>query len=176
MSRILSTVGLLAFAAVSFAHFRGLGSIVAIRWPTFGVAASVALMTIWIGALAMLVQALVHNRLKPAFGVVFVYVMLVMLAGMRVLDGVPGKAAESDWRDPKGLLTPDAEYVLHNHGTVSRVICGEEYLLYTLYGTCYMAAGGMMVTLALCLLPVDHDNQLGARKPRRRLIASADSW
>jgi hypothetical protein len=176
VSRVVSILGLLAFAAVSFAHFRGLGSIVAIRWPAFTVVAGACFMVVWIGALAMLVQALIHNRLKPAFGVVFVYVMLVMLAGMRVLDGVPGKAAESDWRDPKGLLTPETEYVLHNHGTVSRVICGEEYLLYTLYGTCYMTAGGMLMTTALCFLPVDNDNQLGSRKPRRRLIVPPDSW
>src|SRR5262249_30841287 len=153
MSRILSTSGLLAFAAVSFAHFRGLGSIVAIRWPAFTVVAGACFMAVWIAALAILVQALIHNRLKPAFGVVFVYVMLVMLAGLRVLDGVPGKAAESDWRDPKGLLTPEAEYVLHNHGTVSRVISGEEYLLYTLHRTWHLTARRSLFTTDTRFLP-----------------------
>jgi hypothetical protein len=175
MDRVLSTLGFILFAVASFAHFRGLSRIVAMRWPIFDVVASVCLIAIWIAFLAVLVRALVHNRLKPALGVVFVYVMLVMLAGMRVLDGVPSKAADANWRDPDGVLTPDAEYVLHNHGAVSRVLSREEFELYSLYGTCYFTAGGMLMTVALCLLPVDRDNQLGTRKPRR-LVVSTGSW
>jgi hypothetical protein len=132
-------------------------------------------MAIWIAALGILVRALVYNRLIPALGVVFIYVILVMLAGMTVLDGVPSKAAGIDWRDPNGVLTPDTEYVLHNHGAVSRVISQEEFELYSLYGTCYFTAGGMLMTVALCLLPVDRDNQLGTRKPRR-IRAGAGAW
>jgi hypothetical protein len=145
------------------------------RWPEVAFIGSVCFMTVWIAALALLVRALVHNRLMPAFKIVFFYVMVVLLAGMRVLDGVPGRAAEANWHDPKGLLTPEAEYVLHNHSVISRIITREDYVLYTLYGTCYMAAGGMMMTVALCLLPVDRDNQLGSRKPRR-LVVSTGSW
>ncbi len=175
MDRVLSTLGFVFFAVVSFVHFRGISHIVALRWPNFGTVATLCLIAIWIAALAMLVQALLHNRLKPAFGVVFCYVMLVMLTGMRVLDGVPSEAAGTEWRDSDGLLTPDAEYVLHNHGAVSRVISRKEFELYSLYGTCYFTAGGMLMTTALCLLPVDRDNQLGTRK-LRRIRVSTSSW
>jgi hypothetical protein len=175
MDRVLSTLGFVLFAAVSFAHFRGLCRIVAMLWPIVGVVANVCLTAIWVAALGMLVQALFHNRLKPALAVVFFYVMLVMLAGMRVLNGVPSEAAGTNWRDPDGLLTPDAEFVLHNHGAISRVITREEFVLYSLYGTCYFTAGGMLMTTALCLVPVDRDNQLGTRKPRR-VSVSTGSW
>jgi hypothetical protein len=175
MDRVLSTLGFGLFAVVSFAHFRGLCRVVAMLWPNFDTVATLCLMAIWVAALGMLVQALFHNRLKPAFAVVFFYAMLVMLAGMRVLDGVPSKAADANWRDPNGLLTPDAEYVLHNHGAVSRIISREEFELYSLYGTCYFTAGGMLMTTALCLLPVDRDNQLGSRKPMR-IRVSTGSW
>jgi hypothetical protein len=175
VDRVLSSIGLIAFAAVSFAHFRGLCRIVEILLPNLGAVAALGFMAIWAAALGMLLKALLLNRLKPAFAIVFIYVMLVMLAGMRVLDGVPSKAAGTNWRDPDGLLTPEADYVLHNHGTVSRVLSQEEFELYSLYGTCYFTAGGMLMTTALCLLPVDRDNQLGTRKPRR-LVVSTGSW
>jgi hypothetical protein len=175
MDRVLSTLGFVLFAVVSLAHFRGLCCIVAMLWPIFEVVATLGFVAIWIAFLAMLLEALLHNRLKPVFAVVFIYVMLVMLAGMRVLDGVPSEAAGTNWRDPDGLLTPDAEYVLHNHGAISRVLSREDFVLYSQYGTCYFTAGGMLMTAALCLMPVDRDNQLGTRKSRRSR-AWTGSW
>ena len=175
MDRILSTVGFCLFAAVSFAHFVCYYRIGVLLVPQLIVVVAPCLIAIWLGTLWMLLQALVRNRLQRPFGIVFAYVMLVMLAGMRLLAGVPALVGNKNWRDPNNLLTPKAEYILHNHGAVTKVISRDEYNLFSLYGACYFTAGGMLLTAALCLLPVDHDNQLGTRKGPR-FGSSRMSW
>jgi hypothetical protein len=167
MNRIVSATGFLLFAGVSFVHFSGLWRIVAQLWPALGLVAAAGFTAIWAAGLGILVQALRHNRLKPAFATVFVYVMLVMVAGMRFLAGVPATVKSANWRDPDNLLTPQAEYLLHNHGAVSKVISREEFVLYSQAVTCYFTAAGMLFAAALCLKAVDRDNQLGTSKPRR---------
>jgi hypothetical protein len=167
VNRVLSTIGFCLFAAVSLGHFIGLSRIAALLWPDLGFFAFGCSLVIWGALLGMLMLAALYNRLKPAFGVVFVYVMLVMLAGMRLLPGVPDTVKGANWRDPHNLLTPQAEYILHNHGVVQKIISRNEYEMYSQGGVCYFTAGGMLLTAALCLVPIDRDNQLGTRKPRR---------
>jgi hypothetical protein len=175
MNRLLSAIGFCLFAAVSLIHFFGLSRIAALLWPNLGFVAFGGFIVIWGGFLGMLMLAALHNRLKPAFGALFIYVMLVLLAGTRLLPGVPDTVRGKNWKDPKNLLTPDAEYLLHNHSVVKKVLSRTEFEMYSQGGVCYFAAGGMMLTAALCLIPIDRDNQLGTRKPRR-LGTLPQSW
>jgi hypothetical protein len=124
----------------------------------------------------MLMLAALYNRLRPAMGVVFVYGMLVMLAGMRLLPGVPQAVRGENWRDPQNLLTPEAEFILHNHSVVMKVLSRQEFELYSQGGVCYFTGGGMVFCAALCLIPIDRDNQLGTRKPRRIGIGPQPWW
>jgi hypothetical protein len=85
MNRVVSAIGFLLFAAVSLAHFLGFYRILVLLWPGPGVFAAPSLVVTWLGAVGMLVQGLRRNRLWTPFCVVFVYVMLVILAGTRIL-------------------------------------------------------------------------------------------
>ncbi len=175
MDRVLSTIGFCLFAAVSLSHFSGLSKIAAFLWPNLGFFAFGCGIVIWGAFLGMLMLAALYNRLKPAFGVMFTYVMLVLLAGMCFLPGVPAPVKGESWRDPQNLLTPQAEYILHNHSVVKKVLSRREFEMYSQGGVCYFTAGGMLLTAALCLIPIDRDNQLGTRKPRRFWVTGR-SW
>jgi hypothetical protein len=167
MAHVVSAIGLVLFAGVALLHFLGFYQIAVLLRPEIGIIAAPVFVAVWLGSVWLLVQGLRRNRLMRPFAVVFAYVMFVILAGTQVLAGVPTPIGDGNWRDPHGLLTPDAEFILHNHGNVTKVISRKEFSLYSLYGQCYFTAGGMLLCAAMCLGPMDRDNQLGFDKRRR---------
>jgi len=167
MYTIVSAIGFTLFAGVSLLHFWSFYQIAVMLQPNLGIVAAPPLIVLWLGALGMLLQGLRVNRLKCPFAIVFGYVMFIILAGTQVLVGVPSPVGDGNWRDPHGLLTPDAKFILHNHGNVTKVVSQKEFTLYTLYGQCYFTAGFMLLSAAMCLGPMDRDNQIGFDKRRR---------
>jgi hypothetical protein len=86
--------------------------------------------------------------------------MIVLFAGMRVLDGVPSTIGEGKWRDPNHVLTAKTEYLLHNHGEVKRALSKPEYDLYQAYACAYFSGGVMVFAAAASLGPLDRNGQL----------------
>jgi hypothetical protein len=171
----LSAVGLLAFAGLSGFHLWSLWHVAGYYLPALAPVVAVLLTLLWLGGLGLMLYAIRSNDLKTGLLTVFVYVMGILLIGMRVLEGVPAQVAEGSWRDPQHRLTPDARYLLHNHSNVIRVLSEAEYRLYQHYAACYISAGLMLLAAGLCLFPLDRDGQLQGRPrvtiPRPVVIA-----
>jgi hypothetical protein len=167
MHYAISVIGFLLFAGVSLLHFLGFYQITVLFRPQLAIIAAPVFVTLWLGTAGMLIQALRFNRLRRPLFLVFGYVMFIMLAGTQILAGVPSPVGDGNWRDPHGLLTPDAKFILHNHGNVTKVVSQKEFRLYTLCGQCYFTAGFMLLSAAMCLGPMDRDNQIGFHKRRR---------
>ena len=168
MSRLLSAVGFVAFAAIFGFHVLSLWRIVGHFFPTLAAVLAFLLGIVWLGGISLFLYAISRNRLKACMLGVFAYVMVILVAGTRVLDGVPDEVGTTQWRDPQQLLTPDAKYLLHNHGNVSRVLSEAEYRLRLNYVSCYFSAGFMLFAAVLCLNPLDREGQVFARRRLRR--------
>jgi hypothetical protein len=160
MGYAISGIGFVFLAAVSLLHFGSLYRIAAIHGPGFQGIAAVAAGLLWLAFLGLVARGMYRNRLRLPFGVGFAYAMVVVLAGMRVLDGVPATIGDGQWSDPDNLLTQETEFVLHNHGIVKKVLSRQEYDLYSSYGLAYFSAAGMVFCMALSFLPLDRNGQL----------------
>jgi hypothetical protein len=172
MKFIVSAVGFLIYAGAALVHFLGLSRIAAYWWPNLGAFPGICFVLLWLGSLAMLFWG-VRKRLEVCFGLVFLYVMVILIAGTQVLPGVPSKIEEGNWRDPKNLLTPQSRYVLHNHSVVQKVLSQDEFELYSNYVACYFGAAGILFGAVLFFGPFDRNNFLGLR--RRPLAAGSAS-
>jgi hypothetical protein len=167
MKTIVSAIGFTLFAGAALLHFWSFFQIAVLLQPKLGILAAPPLIALWLGALGMLLHGMRVNRLKRPFAILFGYVMFIMFAGTQALIGVPSPVGDGNWRDPHGLLTPEAKFILHNHGNVTKVVSEKDFTLYTLYGQCYFTAGFMMLSAAMYLAPIDRDNQIGFDKRRR---------
>jgi hypothetical protein len=161
---LLSGIGLFAFATLSGYHFWSLWQVAGYYLPGLVLLFAAFLTLAWMGGLGLVLYAIKRNKLMECLLVVFLYVMTIVLAGTRVLDGVPGEVGNKQWRDPQNRLTPGDKYLLHNHGNVVRALSEAEYGLYLSYGSCYFSAGFMLFAAALCLYPLDRDGQLDNRR------------
>jgi hypothetical protein len=168
-----SAVGLLAFTAISGFHFMNLGHVAAFHLPDRTLVSAAGVVVLWVGGVGLMVYAMRTNRLMAPFLIVFLYVMAATLAGTQVLQGVPAKIGEGEWRDPHGRLTPEAEYLLHNHSNVVRVLSEAEYELFLNYVACYFSAGLMGFAACLCLFSWDRDGQLQGRRSLARPVDPA---
>jgi hypothetical protein len=169
VSRILSGFGLVAFAAFSAFHCWSLEQVAADFVPAWATVLEILLLLMWMSGIAILLLAVKNHKLIACMMTVFFYVMIVLFLGTRVLDGVPSKIADGNWRDPYHRLTPGAKYVLHNHGNVARVLSEVEYNRYSHFAGAYLSAGFMLVATAVCLFPLDHNGQLRGPRRLRRL-------
>src|SRR5262249_47046897 len=170
MSRFqLSGIAWLAFAALSGIHFLSLWRIAGYHLPALAAAFAVLLAVAWLGVQGLFLYAIRRNKLNACMMAVFLYVMIILFSGMRVLDGVPAAVGEGQWRDPDQRLAPEDKYLLHNHGSVSRALSEAEYRLYLNYVTCYFTAGFMLFAAVFCLNPLDKDRQLFHK---RRVLSS----
>jgi hypothetical protein len=160
MRSSLAGLGFVGFATVSLLHFVSVYRIAAFYDPALTLIAAVGASLLWLALLALVARGMYHNRLALPMAVVFGYGMLVALAGMGVLDGVPSAVGEGKWRDPDKVLTPKAEFLLHNHGVVKRVLSRQEYDLYSAYGLAFFSGIGMVFCAAASLGPLDRDGQL----------------
>jgi len=102
----LSGVGLLAFAALSGFHFLSLWQVASYYLPDLLPLFAVVVVLVWLGGLGLVPYAVKRNKLKKCLLGVFFYVMAIILAGTRALDGVPAEVGEGNWRDPQQRLTP----------------------------------------------------------------------
>jgi hypothetical protein len=166
MKYIVSAAGFVIFGGVALIHFFGLYRVVTLLRPNLQALAGFCLALFWLAAVGTLLWGIRRNQLRLCFGLVFAYMMFILLAGTQVLKGVPMRVEEGTWRDPHRLLTPEARYVLHNHGVVNKVLSREEYDLYSFYALCYFTSAGMMMGSALCVIPLDRDDQLGFWKKK----------
>ncbi len=154
----------LFFAGISLLHFLTLFRIASLLRPALMAPAAAALALLWVGALRLLLWSARRQRLKLALGVSFAYAMFVILMGRQVLIGGPAAVADGQWQDPQGLLTPQAQYLLHNHGVVVKVISEREYRAYSLFQLGYFTGGWILFAAFFFLKSVDRYGQLDQRK------------
>ncbi len=159
-------IALLFFAGLSFLHFLSLFRVAALLCPGLTAPAAAGLALLWLGALRLLLWAARRQRLKVALGVIFAYAMFVILMGRQVLVGCPAVVVDGHWRDPQGLLTPQAQYLLHNHGEVCKVISERAYRAYSLFALAYFTGGWMLFPAFFFLKSVDRYGQLDQGKAR----------
>jgi hypothetical protein len=158
--KVLAGIGFIGLAAVSLLHVVSLYRIAVYYGPGFHWIAAVAAGLLWSAFLGVVGRGMYLERLGLPMGVVFGYGMITLIAGMGVLDGVPSTIGEGNWRDPKNLLMPKTEYLLHNHSEVKRVLSKQEYDLYRAYGCAYFSGAGMIFAAAASLGPLDRRGQL----------------
>jgi hypothetical protein len=176
---VLSGVGLFAFATLSCFHLWNLWSVASYHLPKLAILFAALLVLVWLTSLGLILYAIKQNKLKECLLLVFLYMMAIILAGTRVLDGVPGEVGTTKWRDPQHRLTAGDKYLLHNHGNVTRALSEGEYELYLSYVNCYFSAAFMLLAAVLCLYPLDRDGQLNSRRrivsgfAKPRLVATA---
>jgi hypothetical protein len=130
MRYFISALGVAAFAVVSLFHCLALGKIVMFHRPGLAAVAPPLAGLVWAAVVLTFLVQLFRGRLVIAFGGVMIYAAFAVVGGMLVLAGVPARVEEGHWRDPRGLITPETEYVLHNHAVVSKVLSHDEYVLY----------------------------------------------
>jgi hypothetical protein len=164
MNYVIASGGFIAFTAVSMLHFVSLYRIATIHRPDLQVIAVLVAVLLWLLFLSLVARGMYRNRLRLPCWVVFGYAMVIALGGMRVLDGVPAAIGRGKWHDPNHQLTPEAKYLLHNHGVVKKVLSEEEHDLYSWYGLAYFSGVGMVFCMAASLLPLDRDGQLVQRR------------
>jgi len=163
MSRLLSAIGLIAFVGLSAVHVLALWRVAGYYLPAHSALLALLLSVVWLGAMGLFLLAIARHRLKQCLLAAFLYAMVVLLAGTRVLEGVPDEVGNNEWNDPRHVLSPDARYLVHNHSNVIRVLSEAEYRVYLSYVTCYFTAAFMIFAAVLSVQPVDRDRQLFAR-------------
>jgi hypothetical protein len=160
MKKVLAGIGFVGFAALSLLHVASLYRIAVYYGPGLHWIAAAAAGLLWLALVGIVGRGMYVQQLRLPMGIVFGYGMIVLFAGMRVLDGVPSTIGEGKWRDPKNVLTAKTEYLLHNHGEAKRVLSKPEYDLYQAYACAYFSAGAMVFAAAASLGPLDRNGQL----------------
>jgi hypothetical protein len=160
MKKVLAGIGFVGFAALALLHVVSLYRIAVYYGPGLHWIAAAGAGLLWLTFLGLVGRGMYVRQLRLPMGVVFGYGMIILFAGMRVLDGVPSTIGEGKWRDPNHVLSAKTEFLLHNHGEVKRVLSKPEYDLYQAYACAYFSAGAMVFAAAASLGPLDRTGQL----------------
>jgi hypothetical protein len=160
MRKVLAGIGFSGFAVLSLLHIVSLYRIAVYYGPSLHWFAAAAAGLLWLAFLGLVGRGMYLQKLRLPMGGVFGYGMMVLFAGMRVLDGIPSTIGDGKWRDPSHVLTAKTEYLLHNHGEVKRVLSKRDYDLYQAYACAYFSAGAMVFAAAASLGPLDRNGQL----------------
>jgi hypothetical protein len=127
MNKVFAGIGFSGFAALCLLHVASLYRIAVYYGPELHWIAAAVAGLLWLAFVGLVGRGMYVQQLRLPMGAVFGYGMIVLFAGMRVLDGVPSTIGESKWRDPNHVLTAKTEFVLHNHGEVKRALSKREY-------------------------------------------------
>jgi hypothetical protein len=172
MKYAIAGIGFVGFAAVSLLHVATVYQVVKFYAPGSHWIAAVGAGLVWLAFVVLVFRGMHQNRLWLPMAVVFCYGMVVALAGMAVLDGVPSAIDEGTWSDPHHVLKPGTKYVLHNHSVVKKALSKDQYDLYLAYGLAYFSGIGMVFGAAASLGPLDHDGQVFKRRRPRASAAT----